>query len=87
MNRWKPECLLSLLYSALGWIPLIAIPVLRFLTANRSQIRFDVDAKSLIKVFLADSMVATYHAVSVARCSAHHICIIAPLARWCWSFV
>jgi hypothetical protein len=46
--------------------PLIAIPVLLFLTANRSQVRFDVDTKSLAKVFLVDSMIATYHVVSVA---------------------
>jgi hypothetical protein len=64
LETW--ECVLSLWYSALGWIPLIAMASLWFLTATHSQVRFDVSAKSLVKVFLVDSMIATNHVISVA---------------------
>ena len=83
LETW--ECLLSLWYSTLGWIPLIAMPSLWFLTATRSQVRFDVGAKSLVTVFLVDSTIATNHVVSVAWDGVHLISVIAPLARWCWS--
>jgi hypothetical protein len=59
------------------------MPILRFVTSTRSQVRFDVGAKSLVKVFLVDSTIATYHAVSVARDSVHLISVIVALARWC----
>jgi hypothetical protein len=57
------------------------MPILQFLTATHSLVRFDVGAKSLVKVFLADSTIATYHVISVAQDSVHLISIIAPLAR------
>jgi hypothetical protein len=48
MNHWKPESLLLLCYSAIGQIPLIAIPILQLLTATRSKVRVGVIAKSLV---------------------------------------